>query len=133
MKSKKSELALALLGGIAIGAALAFLNAPSSGKKTRKKLKKKMMQYGSLVEDIVAEGKTSWQKFKDSTLDDTTNLETYLDHLVTQGKSKWEDIKNEVETTAEDFEIFMDSILTKGKKSWDKMNATDSAYEKEAE
>lgn len=133
MKSKKSELALALLGGLAIGAAIAFLNAPSSGKKTRKKLKKKAMQYGSLVEGIVADGKVSWQKFKDRPLDDSTDLEAYLDYLITQGKSKWDVLKNEVETTAEDFENFIDSILAKGKKSWDKMNATDTVPEKDVE
>lgn len=129
MKSKKSELALALLGGMAIGAALAFLNAPSSGKKTRKKLRKKVMQYGGLVEEIISEGKASWQKFKDRSIDETTDLEAYLAHIVAQGKSKWDLIKDEVETTAEDFENFIDNLVVKGKKSWDKMNAKDTPTE----
>ncbi len=122
MKSKTQELTIALLGGLAIGATLALLNAPSSGKKTKKKIKKKIKHYGQVAEDIIAEGKTSWQSFKNTPIDEFQNLEAYLDHLVGTGKSKWEEVKKDLETSTEDFEVFLDSILSKGKKSWAEMN-----------
>lgn len=69
-----SKIVVALLGGIALGAALGILFAPEKGSATRDRLSNSLKDLGNSIKDLAAEG-----------LD---NLEDAQDRIASTVKSK---------------------------------------------
>ena len=54
--SDNSKIIVALLAGVAVGAALGLLFAPESGKETRDRLSKTLKDLGDTIKDLSDEG-----------------------------------------------------------------------------
>jgi gas vesicle protein len=85
MSNDRSNALVALLAGLAAGAALGILFAPASGKETRENIRRKGREYGEGLHDLVKEGMDQWAettgRVKDKaqmTADDVTDFLTFL-------------------------------------------------------
>jgi gas vesicle protein len=67
--SNKTTTVVALLAGLAAGAALGLLLAPQSGKETRDKLKRKAREAKDRAEELMKEGREKFSKVKDQASD----------------------------------------------------------------
>ncbi len=64
-----ASVALALIGGIAIGAALGVLFAPEAGTDTRSNLGTSLQEFGNTVADKAQQGKEAITNLKDKAVD----------------------------------------------------------------
>ena len=89
MSTKGTNVAIALLAGIAIGAGMGILMAPEKGSKTRKKIK------GGYC-DATGELKTKYKDLKNKV--SKVDVEGTYDQLVDNLSSKSEDVISFLET-----------------------------------
>ncbi|MEY3677924.1 MAG: hypothetical protein RI924_65 [Bacteroidota bacterium] len=54
--SDNSKIVVALLAGVAVGAALGILFAPDSGSETRDKLSRSLKDLGERIQDLASDG-----------------------------------------------------------------------------
>ena len=62
MNNDRSHVLVALLAGLAAGAAIGILLAPASGKETRENLRRKGAEVKDDLSDLVNEGMDKWAK-----------------------------------------------------------------------
>jgi gas vesicle protein len=67
--SNKTTTVVALLAGLAAGAALGLLLAPQSGKETRDKLKRKAREAKDRAEELLKEGREKFNEAKSQAAD----------------------------------------------------------------
>lgn len=82
-----SKVVIALLAGIAAGAALGLLFAPDKGSETRDKLSQSLKDLGDSIKDKAA--------------DEINNLTSLKDKVVDSIKSKLRDVEDEYSTEVE--------------------------------
>lgn len=82
-----SKVLIALLAGIAAGAALGLLLAPEKGSETRDKLSQSLKDLGDSIKDKAA--------------DEINNLSSLKDKVVSSIKSKLRDVEDEYSTEVE--------------------------------
>jgi gas vesicle protein len=64
----------AVIVGALIGSVTATLLTPNSGKRTRKKLNRKLRQLNDQMEDLVADSRSSFTRMKEDTEDGLSDL-----------------------------------------------------------
>ncbi|TDQ11341.1 YtxH domain-containing protein [Pedobacter metabolipauper] len=94
---------IALLAGLAAGAALAILFAPDSGKNTRERISDKAL-------DLADNAKDNFLSIKDKIANGSDSLVALKDRIVDQVKSK-------IDHTTQEYKDFRESELSKGKSS----------------
>jgi len=82
-----SKVVVALLAGLAAGAALGLLFAPEKGSDTRDKLGQSLKDFGDSIKDKAA--------------DEINNLSSLKDKVVNSIKSKLRDVEDEYSTEVE--------------------------------
>ena len=82
-----SKVVVALLAGLAAGAALGLLFAPEKGSETRDKLSQSLKDLGDSIKDKAA--------------DEINNLSSLKDKVVSSIKSKLRDVEDEYSTEVE--------------------------------
>jgi gas vesicle protein len=82
-----SKVLIALLAGIAAGAALGLLLAPEKGSETRDKLSQSLKDLGDSIKDKAA--------------DEINNLSSLKDKVVSSIKSKLRDVEDDYSTEVE--------------------------------
>lgn len=97
--SDKTGAVVALLAGLAVGAALGILFAPDSGKNTREKISDKAL-------DLADNAKDSLHSIKDKINYGKDSLVDLKDRVV-------ESVKSRVESTTQEFKDFRDSEIAK--------------------
>ena len=85
--SDNSKVLVALLAGIAAGAALGLLFAPEKGSETRDKLGQSLKDFGDSIKDRAA--------------DEINNLNALKDKVVDSIKSKLRDVEDEYSSEVE--------------------------------
>jgi len=101
MSENSGNILLALLAGAAIGAGIGILYAPDEGKKTRKKIKTKVVDAKHDITDRLAHAKEELTKTVDEKkeafehkLEDTiSNMSYKADDIIATLERKLEDIK----------------------------------------
>ena len=63
--SDNSKIVVALLAGVAVGAAIGILFAPEKGTETRDRLSNALKDLGSSIKDLAAEGLDNLDEAKD--------------------------------------------------------------------
>ena len=113
----KTPVVVALLAGLAVGAALGVLFAPSSGSETRTLIADKS-------KDLTDSAKDKLQSYKEK-------LQTSADHLTEAAKDKYQTYSEKIQNGADDISdltgIAVDSIKSKFSKAKDE--AADAADE----
>jgi gas vesicle protein len=101
MSNDRSNVLVALLAGIAAGAALGILFAPASGKETRDNIRRKGREYGGDLNDLVKEGMDKWTettgRVKEKvhmTADDVTD---FIAFLMDEGRDLKDRLKKEMD------------------------------------
>jgi gas vesicle protein len=97
MSNERSHVLVALLAGLAAGAALGILFAPASGKETRENIRRKGREYKDDLGDLVKESMDQWgqatgraKEKVQMTADDVTD---FLRFLMDEGR----DLKDRLE------------------------------------
>lgn len=85
--SDNSKVLVALLAGVAAGAALGLLFAPDKGSETRDKLGQSLKDFGDSIKDRAAE--------------EIDNLSSFKDKVVDSIKSKLRDVEDEYSSEVE--------------------------------
>jgi gas vesicle protein len=88
-ESDSSKAIVALLTGLAVGAVLGVLFAPSSGEETRGLISEK-------ANDLTDNLKDKYQSVKDQVLTGKDELVDYKDRVVDQAKSKAKEVSDKV-------------------------------------
>ncbi|MBX2842171.1 MAG: YtxH domain-containing protein [Flammeovirgaceae bacterium] len=79
MSNKADSFFAGVILGAAVGAVTALLMAPDKGKRTRKKLNRKIQELNHTVDDLMEKGKDSIQHI-------TEDVETNVNELAKKGK-----------------------------------------------
>lgn len=106
MDNSTGKTALALIAGIAAGAALGLLFAPRSGKETRAALRSKGEDMSDDLAAMVEQARKDWSKAKGKMADATTmtrdEVTDFVQYLFKEGKHMADRVKNDVAATAND-------------------------------
>ncbi|MFT3885949.1 MAG: YtxH domain-containing protein [Flavobacteriales bacterium] len=84
--SKRSNILLPFVAGMAAGAALGMLFAPRSGKETRAAIKDGATKARNTLEDLVAEGRGTWDKVRKEGTKSADDAGDLLRFLVSEGR-----------------------------------------------
>ena len=121
MKSVNSNLALGLLGGLAVGAILGILFAPDKGSETRKKIADKGKDY---ADDL----KSKYDTLLGSVTRKYENLFQEGEGLLADGKAKFDQLKSEGQTKFNDIKDDAKSKFDDAKSKFDDAKKDVSAY-----
>jgi len=106
MENSNGKTALALLTGLAAGAALGILFAPRSGKETRDALRAKGEDMKGDLDARIEEARNEWSKAKGKMADAASmtkdEVSELIHHLFNKGKQTATRVKEEVTTAAND-------------------------------
>lgn len=101
--SDRSKLLVTLLVGAAAGVALGVLFAPSSGKETRERMRRKADEAKDGLDELISEGRKKWSEAKGRSNDPEPmsgeDIEEFLQFLMKEGKDLWDRLKKEGEAS----------------------------------
>ena len=103
--SDRSNALIALLAGLAAGAALGILLAPQSGKETRSQLKKKGREARDRFDELLDEGHEKWSEAKGKASDAASmtrdEVDDFVRFLFKEGRDLWDRVKADSSTTGQ--------------------------------
>ena len=106
MDNSTGKTALALVAGIAAGAALGLLFAPRSGKETRAALRGKGEELQEDLAERIEQARKDWSKAKGKMTDAATmtkdEVSDFIHYMFKEGKRTAGRVKDEVSSTAND-------------------------------
>ena len=106
MENSTGKTALALVVGIAAGAALGLLFAPRSGKETRAALLRKGEDMTDGLAEMVEQARKDWGKAKGKVADAATmtkeEVTDFIQYLFKEGKHTAAHVKDEVAASVND-------------------------------
>lgn len=106
MDNSTGKTALALVVGIAAGAALGLLFAPRSGKETRAALRNKGEDLKDDMEDRIDQARKEWSKAKGKVADAASmskdEVSDFVQYLFKEGKNMAGRVKDDVASTGND-------------------------------
>ena len=104
MDNSNGRTALALLAGIATGAALGILFAPRSGKETRAAIRSKGEDMKEDLDERIEQARKEWSKAKGKMADAASmtkdEVSELIHHLFSSGKQTAARVKEEVTSAA---------------------------------
>ena len=104
MNNNTGKTALALLTGLAAGAALGILFAPRSGKETRAAIRSKGEDMKEDLDERIEQARKEWSKAKGKMADAASMTKDEVDelihHLFSKGKQTATRVKEEVSSAA---------------------------------
>ncbi|MBK6752962.1 MAG: YtxH domain-containing protein [Flavobacteriales bacterium] len=104
MNNNTGKTALALLTGLAAGAALGILFAPRSGKETRAAIRSKGEDMKEDLDERIEQARKEWSKAKGKMADAASmtkdEVSELIHHLFNKGKQTATRVKEEVSTAA---------------------------------
>ena len=104
MENSTGRTALALVVGVAAGAALGLLFAPRSGKETRDALRSKGDDMKEDLEERIAQARKDWSKAKGKMTDAASmtkdEVSDFIHYMFKEGKRTADRVKDEVASTA---------------------------------
>lgn len=74
-KQNTSTTMLALITGVAVGAAIGILLAPEKGSETRSQINDSIKRFGNILKNATSEGLNAFKEMKDSLYQKSGNLE----------------------------------------------------------
>ena len=106
MDNSTGKTALALVVGVAAGAALGLLFAPRSGKETRAALRNKGEDLQEDLEERIEQARKDWSKAKGKMADAASmtkdEVSDFVQYMFKEGKRSASRMKDEVSSTAND-------------------------------
>jgi gas vesicle protein len=106
MDNSTGKTALALVVGIAAGAALGLLFAPRTGKETRAALRGKGEELQEDLEERIEQARKEWSKAKGKMADAASmtkdEVSDFVQYMFNQGKRTASRVKDEVSSAAHD-------------------------------
>ncbi len=106
MENSTGKTALALVVGIAAGAALGLLFAPRSGRETRAALRGKGEELQEDLEERIEQARKEWSKAKGKLADAASmtkdEVSDFVQYMFKEGKRSASRVKDEVSSAAND-------------------------------
>jgi gas vesicle protein len=106
MDNSTGKTALALVAGIAAGAALGLLFAPRSGKETRAALRGKGEELQEDLEERIEQARKEWSKAKGKMADAASmtkdEVSDFVQYMFKEGKRTTDRVKDEVTSVAQE-------------------------------
>lgn len=110
--AKTTNLLAAFLGGAAAGALVGILLAPDSGAETRRKIVRAKDRSVDYLDDLVQDGKKTWNDTRNSVLDRAgvaaNDVDDFVRHILDRGRAWWKKGKKEARRMADDAEEKVD-------------------------
>ena len=106
MENSTGKTALALVVGLAAGAALGVLFAPRSGKETRAALRSKGEDLKEDLDERIEQARKDWSKAKGKLADAASmtkdEVSDFIHYMFKEGKRTTDRVKSQVTSTAND-------------------------------
>ncbi|MBX2973133.1 MAG: YtxH domain-containing protein [Flavobacteriales bacterium] len=107
---------LGFLAGAAVGATLGILFAPSSGKKTRQRIAKRVSHAKDDLDDLIDKGRDEWAKAKGKVSDTASMTKDEVNDFIRFLMEEGRDLKDRL---GRDVEDAADNVTSKAKRAAD--------------